>query len=67
MSDRRGWFADISDEAPTSDYPWQPFLETGTGFIPGIAVWFRTQAACEDWIRRMVLGVGIIEEEVKGA
>lgn len=54
---RRGWFADWDDEA-TSEYGWQPCLETGQGHIPCFSVWFKTKAECEAFITESVIGVG---------
>jgi hypothetical protein len=53
---RRGWFADWDDET-TSGYGWQPCLETGQGHIPCFEAWFKTKAACEEWIAAHVIGV----------
>lgn len=51
-----GWFADV-DREQTGEYVWQPCLETGQGHIPCFAVWFKTRAECEAYIRDTILPV----------
>lgn len=64
-SDRVGWFADIDEEADPR-WPWVPVLQ-----IPGccfpLPVWHATEAACEAFIRREVLGKGMLPELPRGA
>lgn len=55
----RGWFADIDEEA-TGAHRWQACLETGTGIVPSISIWFATEEDCLQWIRENVLGVGLL-------
>jgi len=43
------WFADI-DESETTSHKWQPCLETFTGILPSIEIWFANEASCEKWI-----------------
>lgn len=57
IAERRGWFADWDSEA-TSEYGWQPCLETGQGHVPSFEVWFKSEAECEQWIADNVIGVG---------
>lgn len=53
----RGWFADV-DREQTTEYRWQPCLETGKGHVPCFQVWFASEAECEEWIAENVIGVG---------
>lgn len=63
---RRGWFSDPCDEEDAvAGYRWQPYLETGTGFIPPIQVWFATKEACDEFIATEVIGVGWLPGEGK--
>lgn len=56
-----GWFADTT-ESETASMLWHPILQ-----LPGICVpmeiWFETEADCEDFIRREILGQPMLEEQ----
>jgi hypothetical protein len=56
------WFADIDDEDGIPPYVWQPCLETETGHIPSIGIWFQSKEICEDWIRENLLGATLETE-----
>jgi hypothetical protein len=57
----RGWFADV-DPDETGEHRWQACLETGTGIVPSVSIWFATEDDCTQWIRDNVLGVGMLPE-----
>ena len=54
----RGWFSDIDEDEGVGEYVWQPCLETGTGHVPCLDVWFRSQAECDAWIAEHIVDVG---------
>ena len=65
MSDRLGWFADISDpddedHIPTA--PWRAYLQVGYGCLP-LRVWFTSKADCERFIRDEVVGKDLLEDQ----
>lgn len=62
MSEPPYWFADVDDEAEVQPYVWRPYLETRTGHIPGIDIWFDTRERCEGWIRQFVLGAPLDDQ-----
>ena len=58
MSDRTGWFADVSsDDDPGPAGMWQPCLETGKGHIPCLDIWFDTQEECEAYIKEDLIPI----------
>ena len=58
MADREtGWFA---DRGPTDD-GWFPSVQTESLNLD-LEVWFQTEAECLDFIRREILGLGLLEE-----
>lgn len=58
MSTRRvGWFADIDPDQSDSSHQWQPCLETGTGIVPSLSIWFASEAECESYIRSEIVPI----------
>lgn len=63
----RGWFSDIDEQVePGDEYVWQPCLETGTGHIPCLDVWFKSKADCDEWITEHILDVGLLPDPACG-
>lgn len=56
------WFADWDKDNAVGAYGWQPCLETREGHIPCFEVWFDSKEACEDWIRKYVIGAELETE-----
>ena len=56
MSSPTGWFADIDkDAAPAAQ--WVPCLQAEAGMcLHFFGIWFTTEAACLDFIKREVIG-----------
>jgi len=62
VTDRPHWFADIDTDWPEEPRPrWQPCLETLTGHVPCLDVWFDSREECEQWIREFVIGAPLEE------
>ncbi|HKN57144.1 MAG TPA: hypothetical protein VJX66_31960 [Amycolatopsis sp.] len=56
-----GWFADMSDEEyRLPEFPWQPFIQTAGGCFP-LPIWFETEDACIEFIRKDILGRGLLD------
>ena len=56
-----GWFADLAaEDERVESAPWQPFLQI-PGSCVGMTIWFQTEADCEDFIRREILGQPMLE------
>ena len=59
MDPKRGWFAEIDDEAAT-EYKWRPVLQAD-GWLGELGdIWFRTEQECLDWIKTEILGHGML-------
>lgn len=58
-----GWFADIDREAPNPDFPWQACLDTNAGIIEYFGSYFPNKEECEEWIKKYVLGLGMVDDE----
>jgi hypothetical protein len=68
MSDPTGWFACFErgeDASLNPDYPWRPVLDLN-GHMPGLDVWFKTEAECLDFIRTQVIGQPLLDSEQPG-
>lgn len=59
----RGWFADVDTDA-TGDFIWQPCVQTDADCLD-IEIWFDSKAACEDYIRDHIAGLGMYDEETR--
>ena len=58
-----GWFSDVdAEQEGESEYVWQPCLETGTGHIPSVGIWFKSKSECDDFIRTTILGHGMLDD-----
>lgn len=51
-NDRPFWFADV-DEGQDGPFKWRPYLQDG-GCVASLDVWFESEEACLDWLRRIV-------------
>ena len=61
MSDQ-GWFSDTDpDMAPSDTYQWQPCLQV-EGLILSFDVWYSSKADCDDFIRRTIIGKGMLPD-----
>lgn len=60
--DRTGWFADVADpEDRVEGWEWQPFLQVAGCCFP-LLVRHQTKEACEEFIRRNVIGQGMLPD-----
>lgn len=59
---KTGWFADTSDQAPKA-WPWQPCLQAAEGICLSIDNWFSTKDECETFIREIILGNGMYDQQ----
>lgn len=57
-----GWFADLDDDADVDPkFPWSPMIQTAGGCYP-LPIWFQTEADCVEFIRRDILGRGLLDD-----
>lgn len=57
----KGWFADVDDdETLPREFRWQPVLDTNEGSCHSFDVWFRTEAECEEYISRCIIGAPLL-------
>ena len=53
---KRGWLARVDEDREGADlFPWQPNLQINGAILP-LPVWFETEAKCEEFIRREIIG-----------
>jgi hypothetical protein len=56
--DERGWFAHVDeDRDPADRFLWQPNIQVAGAIFP-LPAWFDTEAGCEEFIRREIVGQG---------
>lgn len=52
MSTEHGWYANWDKDAEA----FQPILQTKSGTVTSLEIWFKEEAACDDFIREEVVG-----------
>ena len=56
-----GWFADVTDDEALkqTEFRWQAFLQAPGGCYP-LPIWFPSEEAVVDFIKRDVIGKGLM-------
>ena len=61
MSYGNGWWAEMDEEqSRVGEYCWHPTLQVD-GIQHNVDVWLSSQEACEEFIRREILGQGMLD------
>lgn len=53
-----GWYANWDEESMA----FQPVLQTKSGTVASLDIWFQEESACDGFIRDEVIGAGVFED-----